>query len=57
MQLTPTVLRNRTTLIDAMRKQGFLPLDTEWWHFYLPNAAQRFELMDLSFNEMRRITK
>lgn len=57
MQLPQHILNNRTTLIDVMRKYGFLPLDTEWWHFYLPNAAKRFELLDFNFIEMRRITK
>lgn len=56
-QLSSKALQNRATLINVMRKNGFIPLDTEWWHFYLPNAAQRFELMDLSFNKLRRIAK
>lgn len=57
MNLANNVLQNRTTLINVMRKYGFIALETEWWHFYLPNATQRFELMDLSFNKMRRIAK
>lgn len=31
--LPPEVLKNRQTLHDAMRRQGFTPLPTEWWHF------------------------
>lgn len=57
MQLSKNVLKNRAMLITVMHKFGFMALDTEWWHFYLPNAAQRFELMDLNFNKMRRIAK
>lgn len=57
MQLTPEVLKNRATLKNTMAKYGFIPLDTEWWHFYLPNAAQRFELLDLDFKTMRKISK
>lgn len=57
MQLANNVLQNRAILINIMRKYGFIALETEWWHFYLPDAAQRFELMDLNFNKMRRITK
>ncbi|MCU0321671.1 MAG: M15 family metallopeptidase [Chitinophagaceae bacterium] len=57
MQLSGEVLKNRSTLINVMRKYGFMPLDTEWWHFYLPNAAQRFELMDLSFDDLRKATQ
>ncbi|MDB5193697.1 MAG: D-alanyl-D-alanine dipeptidase [Segetibacter sp.] len=57
MQLDKTVLANRELLKSTMEKHGFLALDTEWWHYFLPNAAQRFELMDLSFKQMRRVAK
>ncbi|MBA7474101.1 D-alanyl-D-alanine dipeptidase [subsurface metagenome] len=29
----------RTTLVDAMRKQGFMNYFREWWHFSLPGAG------------------
>jgi D-alanyl-D-alanine dipeptidase len=57
MQLTPEVLNNRSILKNTMTKYGFIPLETEWWHFYLPNAAQRFELLDLDFKTMQKISK
>lgn len=57
MQLTPQVLKNRAILNTTMTKYGFVALDTEWWHFYLPNAAQRFELLDLDFKILRKISK
>ncbi len=56
-QLDSLVLINRQILKDIMVKYGFLPLATEWWHYYLPNAAHRFELMDLNFKEMKKIVK
>lgn len=31
--LPPELLKNRTLLHAAMKKQGFTPLPTEWWHF------------------------
>ncbi len=31
--LPSSVLRNRMILQEAMKKFGFLPLETEWWHF------------------------
>lgn len=32
-KLTPLQVENRHILRDVMRQAGFLPLDTEWWHF------------------------
>jgi D-alanyl-D-alanine dipeptidase len=57
MQLDSTVLANRQTLKDVMVKHGFLPLPTEWWHYYLPKAAERFELMDINFKKMKKLAK
>ena len=57
MQLTPQILKNRAILNSTMVKYGFVPLDTEWWHFYLPNAAQRFELLDLDFKTLQKVSK
>jgi D-alanyl-D-alanine dipeptidase len=55
MQLDKQVLENRELLKSTMERHGFLALDTEWWHYFLPNAAQRFELMDLNFRQMKRV--
>ncbi len=57
MQLDSAILKNRQLLKDVMIKYGFVPLETEWWHYYLPNAAERFEILDIDFNVMRKITK
>jgi D-alanyl-D-alanine dipeptidase len=57
IQLDSTVLTNRQTLKDVMVKHGFMPLPTEWWHYYLPKAAERFELMDLDFKKMGKLAK
>lgn len=35
--ITPEQKANRLILRDAMLRHGFLPLDTEWWHFTLSN--------------------
>lgn len=32
-KLPEQILRNRKILADAMQKFGFIPLDSEWWHF------------------------
>lgn len=50
------VLQNRKTLINIMEQSGFKSLDTEWWHFYL-NDAEKFELLDLSFRQLQRLTE
>ncbi len=36
-QLSPQVKANRLLLQTIMKKAGFKPLDTEWWHFTLVN--------------------
>jgi D-alanyl-D-alanine dipeptidase len=53
-RLDSTVLANRALLKSTMEKFGFAALSTEWWHYYWPNAAQRFMLMDLSFDQLRK---
>lgn len=50
--LPDSVISNREILISCMKKHGFLVLDTEWWHFYLPDS-KNFELMDIPFNKLR----
>lgn len=35
--ITPAQKANRLILRDVMLRHGFLPLDTEWWHFTLSN--------------------
>jgi len=52
--LPEEVLQNRLLLKNIMEKHGFKALDTEWWHYYLPNAKD-YELMDLSFKQLKKI--
>jgi len=37
--ITPVQRQWRTTLVAAMRKQGFVNYFKEWWHFSLPGAG------------------
>jgi len=53
-QLPEEVLQNRTLLKNTMEKYGFKALDSEWWHYFLPNVED-FELLDLSFKTLRRL--
>ena len=52
--LPAQVIENRRKLQDIMEKYGFVSLDTEWWHFSLPNA-QYYELLDLPFDVLSKL--
>jgi len=52
-QLPLEVLNNRKLLRSTMEKYGFKALETEWWHYFLPDAG-RFELLDLSFKQLQQ---
>ncbi len=39
------IQRNRLMLLGIMMSAGFAPIDTEWWHFELPDADQ-YPLID-----------
>ena len=54
--LPAVVLKNRAILKNVMEKYGFVSLTTEWWHFSLPDASS-FELLDLSFDDLKKINK
>jgi D-alanyl-D-alanine dipeptidase len=52
--LPAAVLANRIRLKNAMEKYGFKVLDTEWWHFYLPDT-KHYELLNLSFQDLKQL--
>ena len=56
MELPIQIIKNREILKTIMKNNGFMALDTEWWHFYLPDAAA-YELLDLSFAELEMMEK
>jgi zinc D-Ala-D-Ala dipeptidase len=49
--LPEDVLQNRLLLKRIMEQHGFKALDTEWWHYSLPNAKD-FELLDIDFKKL-----
>ena len=51
INLSKEVLENRLLLKTLMEKHGFKVLDTEWWHYYLPNSNE-FELLDLNVKQL-----
>ncbi|NDF98501.1 MAG: peptidase M15 [Chitinophagia bacterium] len=50
--LSEQVLQNRKLLRDEMSAQGFLALDTEWWHYALPNGV-RYPLLNIPFKKIK----
>ena len=52
--LAEEYLHNRYLLRSIMEKHGFKALETEWRHYFLPNASG-FELMDISFEELYKM--
>ena len=54
--LPPVILKNRQVLKRVMEKYGFIALETEWWHFYLPKSSE-FELLDFSFRDLKKLQK
>ena len=52
--LPATVLQNRLLLRSLMEANGFKILDTEWWHFYLPDS-KKYALLNLSFKELKNL--
>lgn len=53
MDLPMQILKNREALENAMKKAGFLPLPTEWWHFD-DSEWQSYELLDVRFSDICR---
>lgn len=51
--LPEEVLQNRILLKSTMEKYGFKALDTEWWHYSLPDA-EKFEVLDINFKKLGR---
>lgn len=43
---------NRRLIFDLMMAYGFVPLESEWWHYALKGAS-KFPLMDIPFELLR----
>jgi D-alanyl-D-alanine dipeptidase len=52
-QLSKEVAENRKLLRTLMTEAGFVIFETEWWHYSLPDAT-RFDLLDLSFKQLKK---
>lgn len=51
--LPEDIAKNRRLLRSTMEKYGFKALETEWWHYYLPDG-NRFELLDIPFKKLKQ---
>lgn len=47
------VLQNRLLLRTLMEDNGFKVLDSEWWHFYLPDS-KKYALLNLNFKQLKK---
>jgi D-alanyl-D-alanine dipeptidase len=54
--LPKEILANRNILKSMMEKHGFIALESEWWHYFLPNSGD-FELLDIPFKKLKNITR
>lgn len=54
MDLPAEIIANRKRLRDVMEKYGFVALETEWWHYSLPNPTN-YDVMDLSFKQLKQL--
>lgn len=57
MNLPKEIIENRKLLKETMERFGFIALATEWWHYSLPNAAAHFQLLDLTFSQLKELKK
>jgi D-alanyl-D-alanine dipeptidase len=48
--------KNRKLLKSTMEKYGFNALETEWWHYSLPDA-KNYELLDLDFKKLKKLRR
>ncbi len=51
--LPDDVIRNRDMLEEAMRREGFIPLPTEWWHFDAPNWRE-YSVLDIPLRKVEK---
>lgn len=54
--LPEAVLQNRMQLRQLMEKAGFSALETEWWHYSLPNVNE-YDLLNLSFEQLKTLSR
>lgn len=56
MELPDTIIRNRSLLIETMKKYGFTVARNEWWHFDFTDN-HTYELLDIPSVELEKLAK
>lgn len=56
VHLPSQIIQNRLLLKTIMEKHGFKALETEWWHYSLPNSKE-YELLNIDFDSLKKITQ
>lgn len=51
--LPAEIIHNRLLLRNSMTAAGFIALETEWWHYSLPNPTL-YPILDISFKKLRK---
>jgi len=51
VNLPDTLIKNRQILEDVMKKYGFIPLPTEWWHFDF-KGWENFSILDIPLEKL-----
>lgn len=51
--LPAEVIHNRMLLRNSMIGAGFTSLETEWWHYSLPNPS-KYPILDISFRKLKK---
>lgn len=46
--------QNKELMKAVMEKNGFIPFQTEWWHFYWPNGEE-YDVLDFSFEQIKKM--
>jgi D-alanyl-D-alanine dipeptidase len=52
MNLPPNIIKNREILHNSMKKYGFIPSKTEWWHFNYQGHKNK-PLIDIPFEKLK----
>ena len=51
--LPAEVIHNRMLLRNSMKSVGFIALETEWWHYSLPNPSE-YTILDIPFRKLKK---
>lgn len=52
-RLPQEVLQNRALLKSMMEKYGFKALESEWWHYAIPESS-KYEILDIDFKKLKK---